>query len=380
MIFCILFIKTIKSLTLNEESYEKIRSEDPETKLLIKLWDPWCDHCARFAPTWEAFISQTKIPINVMVADIDCQASQKLCLKLSRPGYPQILWISNDSPQPIRYEGPLNVDGLQVFLRKQINYPFVEADLNEIQKYTEYTNVSSIFVYEHPIGDQNFLLHHVILEFRMYDCIFLSVNSISEKLYVYRSKTQVFQFDQEWNFGNLQQFIMDNAFPMFPMLTAILFDLIKAQRRIIGLFFIEQSHYHSVYDTALKLSEKYWTTYSVYDEREWMAKFLNVKKLPTFFILDMDNSRWKEYPHAFNSSELIDWVQNLDLAKIKWEGPGNGLFSEFWTQIYQLRAAGQTWILGLVIFVIIFCVLMFWLMASCLDEEDTKEYQRLKAE
>lgn len=368
------FISLTSSVTLTQKEYDEIR-KNPDTKLLVWLWDPWCEHCSRFRPTWQSFTSTLNAPDDVIVADINCQESQNLCLNLASPGYPKVIWISNDLDEPLLYDGPLNNEGLQSFTRKQFNFPFHQINKSEIQNYLGMTNTTSVFVYVCIKDSKNTLMKEIAYNYRNFDCIFLLIESDTQQFYVYRSPTNPIYFNEKWNYGNLIEFIDNNTYPLFPMLSATLFNRYKSRKEIFGLFYINQTQYNKVYQTALTISNKYPTSYIIFDQSEWLGQFMNVKStdLPSFFIVDIDNSRWKKYDSKFSASNIVEWANSLDLNKIKWEGPGNGIFSDFWTQIYQLKASGQLWIMIFAIIMIIVTIGSFIFMGICLGSESESE-------
>ncbi|XP_034444883.1 protein disulfide-isomerase A3 [Hippoglossus hippoglossus] len=84
--------------------------------ILVEFFAPWCGHCKRLAPEYEA--AATRLKGIVSVAKVDCTTSSNTCSKYGVSGYPT-LKIFRDGEDSGPYDGPRTADGIVSFLKKQ---------------------------------------------------------------------------------------------------------------------------------------------------------------------------------------------------------------------------------------------------------------------
>ena len=74
----------------------------------IDFFAPWCIHCQRFAPTWEAFHEKHQPQGIFNVGKVDCtdDSGSRICKHFNIPGYPTLLYfpVTNfDVPDTVGY-------------------------------------------------------------------------------------------------------------------------------------------------------------------------------------------------------------------------------------------------------------------------------------
>ncbi|XP_026030936.1 protein disulfide-isomerase A3 [Astatotilapia calliptera] len=84
--------------------------------ILVEFFAPWCGHCKRLAPEYEA--AATRLKGIVSLAKVDCTANSNICSKYGVSGYPT-LKIFRDGDESGPYDGPRTADGIVGFLKKQ---------------------------------------------------------------------------------------------------------------------------------------------------------------------------------------------------------------------------------------------------------------------
>lgn len=71
---------------------------------------PWCGHCIKFAPKYEAAAKQLKeMQVDVKLAKIDCTKQARLCQDHGIRAYPTMKIFKNSRELYHDYEGPRRV-------------------------------------------------------------------------------------------------------------------------------------------------------------------------------------------------------------------------------------------------------------------------------
>ncbi|XP_062245483.1 protein disulfide-isomerase A3 [Platichthys flesus] len=91
--------------------------------IIVEFFAPWCGHCKRLAPEYEA--AATRLKGIASVAKVDCTTSSNVCSKYGVSGYPT-LKIFRDGEDSGPYDGPRTADGIVSFLKKQAGPSSVE--------------------------------------------------------------------------------------------------------------------------------------------------------------------------------------------------------------------------------------------------------------
>ncbi|MBN3308912.1 PDIA3 isomerase, partial [Amia calva] len=101
--------------------------------ILVEFFAPWCGHCKRLAPEYEA--AATRLKGIVSLAKVDCTANSNVCNKFGVSGYPT-LKIFRDGEDAGAYDGPRTADGIVSHLKKQAGPASVEIKTAaELEKY-----------------------------------------------------------------------------------------------------------------------------------------------------------------------------------------------------------------------------------------------------
>ncbi|XP_071400813.1 protein disulfide-isomerase A3 [Centroberyx affinis] len=91
--------------------------------ILVEFFAPWCGHCKRLAPEYEA--AATRLKGTVALAKVDCTANSNVCSKYGVSGYPT-LKVFRDGEDSGGYDGPRTADGIVSHLKKQAGPASVE--------------------------------------------------------------------------------------------------------------------------------------------------------------------------------------------------------------------------------------------------------------
>ncbi|XP_037538473.1 protein disulfide-isomerase A3 [Nematolebias whitei] len=115
------FSRASDVLEFTDDDFEtRIGSHD---FILVEFFAPWCGHCKRLAPEYEA--AATRLKGIVALAKVDCTANSNTCSKYGVSGYPT-LKIFRDGEESGPYDGPRSADGIVSFLKKQAGPASVE--------------------------------------------------------------------------------------------------------------------------------------------------------------------------------------------------------------------------------------------------------------
>ncbi|XP_072535579.1 protein disulfide isomerase family A, member 7 [Salminus brasiliensis] len=116
-------------LELGDADFE-VRVEARDT-VLVEFFAPWCGHCQRLAPEYEA--AATRLKGTVSLAKVDCTVNSETCGKFGVNGYPT-LKIFRNGEEASSYDGPRTADGIVSYMKKQAGPSSVplhsEADLD----------------------------------------------------------------------------------------------------------------------------------------------------------------------------------------------------------------------------------------------------------
>ncbi|KAG0724573.1 Thioredoxin domain-containing protein 5 [Chionoecetes opilio] len=80
----------------------------------IKFYAPWCGHCQRLLPAWEALANSFEHDKSVTIGKVDCTQYQSVCTQYEVKGYPTLLWIV-DGKKVEKYAGDRSHDDLKKF-------------------------------------------------------------------------------------------------------------------------------------------------------------------------------------------------------------------------------------------------------------------------
>ena len=83
---------------------EELAKDGP---LFVKFYAPWCGHCKKLAPTWDALEIE-----GVRVAKVDCTKETNLRTKYGVRGYPTLLFLANNGQTIKKHSGPRTADAL----------------------------------------------------------------------------------------------------------------------------------------------------------------------------------------------------------------------------------------------------------------------------
>eukprot|EP01061_Rhynchopus_euleeides_P003952 TRINITY_DN1323_c0_g1_i1.p1 TRINITY_DN1323_c0_g1~~TRINITY_DN1323_c0_g1_i1.p1 ORF type:complete len:647 (+),score=255.76 TRINITY_DN1323_c0_g1_i1:58-1941(+) len=108
------------ALVLTDDNFaEKVL--ESKKNVFVKFFAPWCGHCKRMAPDWDALADGFAGNDNVVIAKLDGSRYTKSLEGLDVRGFPSLLFFpAGASDSPVRYDGARGVSEMRRFVEKQV--------------------------------------------------------------------------------------------------------------------------------------------------------------------------------------------------------------------------------------------------------------------
>lgn len=112
-------LQPVESLSeLTDETFHRMVEKGQH---FIKFYAPWCGHCQKLAPVWEALAATFEHDPSLKVSKVDCTANRHTCNEFEVKAYPTLLWVE-DGKMVEKYQGGRSHEELKEYLnhkRKQ---------------------------------------------------------------------------------------------------------------------------------------------------------------------------------------------------------------------------------------------------------------------
>ncbi|CAN8068061.1 unnamed protein product [Agarophyton chilense] len=109
-----------ESEDINGDNFEQKLSENHWS--FVDFFAPWCIHCVRLAPTWEAFAKTVHDKdIHVKVFKVDCTKNEFLCRQQHIMGYPTLRVYQGKIPKEPDYRDKRTVSSLLTWMESMTN-------------------------------------------------------------------------------------------------------------------------------------------------------------------------------------------------------------------------------------------------------------------
>ena len=343
----------------------------------VWFWSPYCSHCSQFRPEWKKLTNESIYKSNVHFADVNCVQYTDICKQYSINGYPTLTYIIPSPYTRVDFLGAHKFEAIEQFLEKQVQFPALSLqNQKEIKNYINLTNSSSLFLLTYNSSSKNLLLPYkeIAQKFRETTARFFTYSSEeSNSLIVYREKDDFIEFKEDFSYESMLSFVQKNLNPYLPPLSNEIFDDSKINGTFLLIFVVNnEKEYQKATKTVKDLPDDPFKYAYLNDPSNFIVKFMGIRKkmIPCIAMLNAKKNQWRFYPkkQSFdtlkeNKNNLIEWSNEAlnSSLKLKWKGPGDGLFSTFLVQVYSIKAQGGI-ILAILLFLLSIVVLLISLI------------------
>nr|KAF6388283.1 protein disulfide isomerase family A member 3 [Myotis myotis] len=237
-------------LELTDDNFESRVSDTGSAGLmLVEFFAPWCGHCKRLAPEYEA--AATRLKGIVPLAKVDCTANTNTCNKYGVSGYPT-LKIFRDGEEAGAYDGPRTADGIVSHLKKQAGPASVPLKTEEeFEKFIGDKDASVVGFFKDLFSEahseflkaasnlrDNYRFAHTNIEslVNKYDddgegITLFRPSHLTNK---FEDKTSAYK-EQKMTSGKIKKFIQENIFGICPHMTEDNKDLIQGKDLLVAI-------------------------------------------------------------------------------------------------------------------------------------------------
>uniref|UniRef100_A0A8C9S0Z5 Protein disulfide-isomerase n=1 Tax=Scleropages formosus TaxID=113540 RepID=A0A8C9S0Z5_SCLFO len=249
-VFCVA-AKASDVLEFTDDDFEtKIVDHD---LILVEFFAPWCGHCKKLAPEYEA--AATRLKGIVPLAKVDCTANSNVCGKYGVSGYPT-LKIFRDGEDSGAYDGPRTADGIVSHLKKQAGPASVEIKtLADLDKFAEDRDASVIgffpdaastsqaeflkaagalresYRFAHTNAEELLKKHNIEGE----GIVLFRPPRLNNKF----EENSVLYTDEKYTSAKIKRFIQDNIFGICPHMTEDNKDQLKGKDRLVAYYDVD---------------------------------------------------------------------------------------------------------------------------------------------
>lgn len=221
--------------------------------ILVEFFAPWCGHCKRLAPEYEA--AATRLKGIVSLAKVDCTANSNVCSKYGVSGYPT-LKIFRDGEESGAYDGPRTADGIVSHLKKQAGPASVELKtVADFEKFIGDRDASVVgffadggsaaqseFLKSASALRESYRFAHTNLEdlLKKYDIdgegvVLFRPPRLNNKF----EESSVKFSEDKFSNAKIKRFIQDNIFGMCPHLTEDNKDQLKSNDLLVAYYDVD---------------------------------------------------------------------------------------------------------------------------------------------
>ena len=403
--FSLISLTNSKNISITRENVNQTIRSNTNQPYFVWFWSPYCSHCSHFKPEWKKLLNESMFLDNVIFADVNCIQYDSICGYYNVHAYPTLAYMIPSSKTRIDFLGAHKFEAVETFLEKQVQFPALNIENSEeIEKYKYLTNSSSLFLLSYTNETKNlvYLIKIIAEKYRKTTARFFTTYTTNEtRLIVYRERNSFIEYDGNFNNRSILSFIEKNLYPYLPPLSNEIFDCSKINGTLLIVFVALNWDDYSYFSNVAKSIPNDQLIYTYIDDSEnYFIKYMSISKnmIPCAVMLNVKRNSWRFFSNKsktgknkkyllkennsikINSEEFIKWCDEglNNPNKIKWRGPGDGLFSKFLVQVYAVKAQGGflfaflLFLFSIVILIIIFVLLDLFGIFDCFSAVSPK--------
>ncbi|KAM9068347.1 protein disulfide-isomerase A3 [Sarcophilus harrisii] len=241
-------------LELTDDNFERRVADTGSAGLmLVEFFAPWCGHCKRLAPEYEA--AATRLKGIVPLAKVDCTANSNTCNKYGVSGYPT-LKIFRNGEESGAYDGPRTADGIVSHLKKQAgpaSLPLMSAE--DFEKFISDKTASVVGFFGDLLSDshseflkaasnlrENYRFAHTNVDalVRKYDPDGEGITLFRPPHLANKFEENTVQYTEEKiTSGKIKKFIQENIFGICPHMTEDNKDLLQGKDLLVAYYDVD---------------------------------------------------------------------------------------------------------------------------------------------
>lgn len=107
-------------VVLTPDNFDKVVN-DKSKHVLVEFYAPWCGHCKRLAPAWDALSTVFAGDSDVVIAKVDADAHKELGSRYGVTGFPTIKYFPKNNKEGEEFDGGREIKDLVAWVNKKAN-------------------------------------------------------------------------------------------------------------------------------------------------------------------------------------------------------------------------------------------------------------------
>eukprot|EP01057_Protomagalhaensia_wolfi_P004793 Protomagalhaensia_wolfi_Nauph_80__4792@NODE_49_length_4188_cov_38_845264_g40_i0_p1_GENE_NODE_49_length_4188_cov_38_845264_g40_i0NODE_49_length_4188_cov_38_845264_g40_i0_p1_ORF_typecomplete_len463_score114_35Thioredoxin/PF00085_20/7_5e30Thioredoxin/PF00085_20/3_4e03Thioredoxin/PF00085_20/0_0032Thioredoxin/PF00085_20/1_8e22Thioredoxin_6/PF13848_6/33Thioredoxin_6/PF13848_6/4_4e05Thioredoxin_6/PF13848_6/9_9e23Thioredoxin_6/PF13848_6/0_036Calsequestrin/PF01216_17/2_5e15Calsequestrin/PF01216_17/6_4e02 len=289
--------------------------------VLVKFFAPWCGHCKKLAPAYEAAAADLQAKNGPPLAEVDATQDQDLSKRFGVQGFPTFFLFRNGQPEP--YTGGRSQEAIVDWVLKMTG-PAVESasSVTEARKKAEANKASIYFIATVRSKDSAKVYEAVASEHRLKGSFFLITDPSAEA-----DTVSVYRQDEDSTTTKLtskEQFIawvLTEAVPLLGPVSGENYATYAARSPNWFWFAAYPEDYEKLGPIIRKVSKNYRTDFNfvwldVDTLKEHANNALGMKDFPGVTIV-LEEAKYRFEGQAITEKALTKFVEAVKAGKVK---------------------------------------------------------------
>ncbi|EAY00419.1 hypothetical protein TVAG_114230 [Trichomonas vaginalis G3] len=360
------FLACTSSYNLTNRDIPYLFSDMEHKPFFAILYSDWCPHCLEHNELFMQLEKKYDGDSRFGLVRINCDNFNHICKKFPDSFTPGLYWVIDSPDRAEGYFGTLDLPSIISFIEKHLGELIVE-----VQNISQYENLlttykdNSIFVYQkakdHGDSDK---ISDIVFKFKNYPTIFanlkftLKEDTEDSLFFNINPSTNISTiYDGPYETELLKIFINKYAFPPISPLSALFFEHAITNNYNVLLLADEEPYFVDNFTrivTENKLEMRAIHFRCVSFPKFCLDLLIQTGNGPQIIINNPKKHYEWYYKDELESSQIINWINEVQSGKRRAAGPGGG-FIGFITNLYDdFHRKGPV---ALILFLSIFAVL-----------------------